>query len=101
MERTPENLNYVMKMDKTELMDWIIDISMDIAEKKFLTDEYITKKEEAYIDSVNILREYLIQLCEDSLRKLIFKRTTLMTLTVHLLKEKKIMKNIELIPVLM
>ena len=106
MDRTQENLNFVMKMDKTELMEWIIDICMQIAEEKFLTDEllideYITKKEEAYIDSVNILREYLIQLCEDSLRKLIFKRTTLMTLTVHLLKEKKIIKNIELIPVLM
>ena len=41
MDRTQENLNFVMKMDKTELMEWIIDICMQIAEEKFLTDELL------------------------------------------------------------
>ena len=93
MERTQKNLNVVMNMEKRELLDQIICISMHIAEEKFLTDElltdeFITKKEEAYIDSVNILHKHFRRYCKESIRELIFRKTTLMTFIICRLKNK-------------
>ena len=103
MERNPNNLNYVMAMDKKTLLDWIIDVNMDFAEKRFMTDElltddYIHDREQAYIDAKLSLIEQLNNFTEETLRELIFREKTIV---VSVLKCNEIIKDVELIPALM
>ena len=106
MERNPNNLNYVMAMDKRTLLDWIIDINMDFAEKGLMTDElltndYLQDREQAYIDTKLSLLEHLNHFTDETLRELIFRGTTMKSIMVSVLKCNDIIKDVELIPALM
>ena len=106
MERNPNNLNHVMVMDKRTLLDWIIDINMDFAEKRFMTDElltddYLHDREQAYIDAKLSFLDNLNNFTDDALRELIFRGTTMKTIMVSVLKCNDIIKDVELIPALM
>ena len=106
MERNPDNLNYVMAMDKRTLLDWIIDINMDFAEKRFMTDElltddYLHDREQAYIGTKLSFLEYLNHFTDETLRELIFRETTMKSIMVSVLKCNDIIKDVELIPALM
>ena len=97
-----------MAMDKRTLLDWIIDINMDFAEKRFMTDElltddYLHDREQAYIDTITKLSllEYLNHFTDETLRELIFRETTMKSIMVSVLKCNDIIKDVELIPALM
>ena len=104
MDRNQVTYDFMMKMKKNELLEWIIDFCMEVAVRNFLidellTDEYITKKEEALNEIANSLHEHFKKCQRDTLRYFIFKKHRLMCLTVDYLKEKCIMKkDVELFP---